>query len=365
MSPISPDRLVVPAAHVLGLRRQLAKYAGPAAAVFDDVDRELLSAGEDGIVPLRLDGQLCARAEELGAPAHLGYVAGCAVRAAEHGVLGYALMSCPTLGDALALWTRFAPALAGGYEIRPAAVPEGLELLIRDPYPWLPGRTLGLDRFVAFTFRLAERLAGVPGGALKLHLPPRALARAAAAREHVLATLPALSPDPALIRLIVPSACLAVPIATSQPAVLGLLVQQCELEHARARRSGDWASRVERLLERRLEVPLPIEAAAKALCVSTRTLKRRLQEEGWSYRAIVDEARKREALRAMANPALRIEDIACRVGYTDQANFARAFRRWTGKAPGVYRAQTIHVTPSRQTCRAATTRRMRASPRVA
>lgn len=352
MTPMSPERLLVPAAHALTLRRLIAARLLEAPRVFEDLDRELLHAGGEATIPLRLDGRLCARAEELGLEAGLGYAAGYAGRVVEHGVLGYALMSCATLGEALKLWIRFAPTLAGGFEIGQAAIAGGVELTIRDLYPTLPGRRVALDRFVAFTLRLGELLAGVRLDAMALYLPARMQARFAAAGDG--AALPPMATDPAQIRLLVPARALQADIVTGHPAVLGVLLQQCELEQARARRPGDWAGRVERLLERRLDTPVPIEAAARALCVSTRTLKRRLHEEGWSYRAVVDEVRKREALRAMDNPSLRIEDIAAMVGYTDQANFARAFRRWTGKAPGSYRAQGTNVTRLRQPAAART-----------
>ncbi|GAA0697101.1 AraC-like DNA-binding protein [Dyella sp. SG562] len=351
MSPMPPDRLVVPAAHTFTLRRLLVAHGGPVTHAFDELDRPLAQAGSEGSVALRLDDQWCTRVESLGVP-ELGHLAGRACRVAEHGVLGFALLSCPTLGEALKLWARFAPTLAGGFELRQAVVPGGVEFTVRDLYPLLPGRSFALDRFVGFTLGLCEQLAGLPPQAMALYLPARALSRAVAATRHH--PMPALAGDPGQVRLIVSSASLAAPIASAHAGVLDVLLQQCEQEHARVRRPGDWAGRVEHLLERRLDLSFPIEAAAKALCVSTRTLKRRLQEEGWSYRTLVDEVRKREALRAMSNPSLRLEDIASLVGYTDQANFARAFRRWTGKAPGSYRAEQVSkVTPLRQVFRAA------------
>ena len=43
----------------------------------------------------------------------------------------------------------------------------------------------------------------------------------------------------------------------------------------------------------------------------------------------------------MANPKLEVQDIAQSLGYIDPANFARAFRRWTGESPSAYRRQMI------------------------
>lgn len=334
---MSPDRSTVPVAHALALRRLIAARSQLPASLLEDLDQQRIRGSELGAVSLRLDSLLCAHAESLQAP-ELGYAAGRAASVAEHGILGFALMSSPTLGDALSLWARYAPSLAGGFDVRWEAVPGGTEWTIQDLYPWLPGRAFAFDRFVAFMLGVCEQLANASTKAMALHLPAGALARAAAASAHH--TMPMLWESPGQARLVISMADLAAQVVTSHPAVLGALLRKCEQEHARICQVSDWTARVERMLERRMATPLRIEAAAKALCVSTRTLKRRLQEEGTNYRTLADKVRKREALRRMGNPSVAIEDVASIIGYADRANFARAFRRWTGDAPGSYRAQS-------------------------
>jgi YesN/AraC family two-component response regulator len=46
---------------------------------------------------------------------------------------------------------------------------------------------------------------------------------------------------------------------------------------------------------------------------------------------LLDEARKRDAIKLLQNTSLTIEQIASRLGYTDPANFSRAFKKWTGE----------------------------------
>ena len=218
MTPMSPERLHVPAAHTVTLRRLIAARLLEAPRVFEDLDREVMHAGNEGTLPLRLDGRLCARAEERGLEQGLGYAAGFAARVVEHGVLGYAMMSCATLGDALKLWIRFAPTLVGGFEVRQATGAGGLELTIEDLYPTLPGRTVALDRFVAFTVRLGELLAGVPLSVLALYLPARMLSRFVASGDGI--RLPPMAADPAQIRLLVPASA-SLTAVTSTVIVLG------------------------------------------------------------------------------------------------------------------------------------------------
>ncbi|MHA7152957.1 helix-turn-helix domain-containing protein, partial [Burkholderia pseudomallei] len=73
------------------------------------------------------------------------------------------------------------------------------------------------------------------------------------------------------------------------------------------------------------------------LLMSTRTLRRRLLDAGCGYRALVDEARLRDARRLLRASDLDLKTIAARLQFNDPANFTRAFRKWTGLTPSAYR----------------------------
>ena len=72
---------------------------------------------------------------------------------------------------------------------------------------------------------------------------------------------------------------------------------------------------------------------AAALCVSTRTLKRRLQRHGTSFMLLLEECRRRDAQHLLSHSTLSVQAIAARLGYQNPANFSRAFSRWTGESP--------------------------------
>jgi len=74
------------------------------------------------------------------------------------------------------------------------------------------------------------------------------------------------------------------------------------------------------------------EAVAKRFSMSSRTLRRRLREEGTSFREILDEVRAELAQRYLADGA-GIEEAAYQLGFSDQSAFTKAFRRWTGRTP--------------------------------
>ena len=70
--------------------------------------------------------------------------------------------------------------------------------------------------------------------------------------------------------------------------------------------------------------------------VSERTLKRQLTPHG-GYRALLEEVRRDRAFELLAGTELNVERVAAEVGYSDTANFHRAFRRWAGCSPRSYR----------------------------
>jgi AraC-like DNA-binding protein len=100
---------------------------------------------------------------------------------------------------------------------------------------------------------------------------------------------------------------------------------------------GRVAERLSRQLQQHGEVR--IRALARELHISVRTLQRRLGEEGTSFAVLVDEVRHELARTLIRRADLSLVDVATRVGFAEFATFSRAFKRWTGLAPGAYRNQ--------------------------
>jgi len=82
-----------------------------------------------------------------------------------------------------------------------------------------------------------------------------------------------------------------------------------------------------------------IRLAAEIAGLSERTLQRRLEKAGLSYRGLLDQVRLEQALSMLGNPNMHITDVAYDLGFSDAAHFTRAFRRWTALSPREYRRQ--------------------------
>ncbi len=77
---------------------------------------------------------------------------------------------------------------------------------------------------------------------------------------------------------------------------------------------------------------------SRTLGLSTATLRRRLDAEGAAWGPLKDAVRRDLALQLLAERGLSVVDIASRLGFEDASTFYRAFRKWTGSAPGAWRA---------------------------
>jgi len=100
-------------------------------------------------------------------------------------------------------------------------------------------------------------------------------------------------------------------------------------------------ARVRELLTQRLEKSEPSqEEVAEHLCMSARTLQRKLGDSGTTYKEILDETRHALALAYLSAPQHSVSDITHLLGFSCGSSFTRAFRRWTGQSPSDWRAGT-------------------------
>jgi AraC-like DNA-binding protein len=100
----------------------------------------------------------------------------------------------------------------------------------------------------------------------------------------------------------------------------------------------DFAGSVRQTIETLLRDGYPdIRQTAEAVGLSARTLQRRLAETGESYHHLVDSVRLDAGIKLLGDGDTRLVDIAAELGYENQANFTRAFRRLTGMPPRAFR----------------------------
>jgi AraC-like DNA-binding protein len=82
-----------------------------------------------------------------------------------------------------------------------------------------------------------------------------------------------------------------------------------------------------------------VDRVAGQLGMSVRTLSRRLEGEGTSFRHLLDSVRHELAVAHLRDPRMELTEIAFLLGYSESSAFHRSFRRWTGRTPVEFRRQ--------------------------
>ena len=83
------------------------------------------------------------------------------------------------------------------------------------------------------------------------------------------------------------------------------------------------------------------ENIAKLVLLSNRTLQRRLSDENTNFRSLVLEVRRELAQKYLADKAMPLAEISYMLGFSDTSSFSRAFKKWTGDPPAVFRTNLL------------------------
>ena len=253
------------------------------------------------------------------------------------GVVGHALAHAETVGEAWSVVERFRRLVLE--DALPRLRVEDGEARLAQPLPVRFARLRHpAECQTAATLTTLRTLAGERFPALRVafqHPAPPSLDV-----HRALFGTARIEHGAGVTELVVPAAILARPLARADPALCDYLVRRARaLEVALAEGDGT-GDGVRRAITDSLTAGEPtLDALARRLGTSPRTLHRRLAREGTSFAALLDEARHARALALLADPRRTVGAIAFALGYRDATTFARAFRRWTGETPSEWRAR--------------------------
>ncbi len=128
------------------------------------------------------------------------------------------------------------------------------------------------------------------------------------------------------------------PVVTSNYNLLNILVSHAQEKSAAINNSLGFSSIVKHSLINLIKPEFPsIDQVAGHLNISTRTLQRKLKEEGTTFKQIINDLRLDFAKSYLKQQELQISEIAYLLSYSDASAFNRSFKSWTGKTPNEYR----------------------------
>jgi AraC-like DNA-binding protein len=133
--------------------------------------------------------------------------------------------------------------------------------------------------------------------------------------------------------------CLELPVVQDAQSLSVFMRQAPASLLVKYRDHASVTERIRRLLRHQLTGELPALAqVARQLDLTPQTLRRRLREEGQpGFRAIKDDLRRDVAVEYLARSEMALPEIAALLGFSEASTFHRAFKHWTGMAPGAYR----------------------------
>ncbi|MCC1497569.1 AraC family transcriptional regulator [Alcanivorax sp. 1008] len=263
----------------------------------------------------------------LGAPLNIG----------SHGFLGYAFQSSRNLGEAFDLAVRFLRTRTSLFDIRIERDGKRAALVLEERYDLGDLTQIVADAVITSILAIGQQMFGVMlAHRVTLCLPYAEQQHHQGWRKK---TGLNLQFGRAWMQLQFPAALLDMSISTADPTLAALAAARCEEELRQAGESNDIVSRVRDIARRHLTDENSLEKVAGELHLTTRTLRRRLQQAGTSYQSLIEQMRRRLAVHYLLHSQRSVDDIAAVLGYSDPSNFARAFRRWTGESPREYRQQ--------------------------
>lgn len=107
--------------------------------------------------------------------------------------------------------------------------------------------------------------------------------------------------------------------------------------------SVDFSDSLSQLIRSLLPEGYPsLAIVAEAAGMSIRTFQRRLEDSHLNYSQLVEQVRFEQATQLLQDSTNKLIDIAFDLGYTDPANFSKAFKRWTGISPREFRNLHLH-----------------------
>jgi AraC-like DNA-binding protein len=123
----------------------------------------------------------------------------------------------------------------------------------------------------------------------------------------------------------------------SNPFAMPLLLDQCDIVLSSISTKNEFLITINQWIAANMHSEVCSEDLASYLHMTPRTLRRKLSEQGTSFRYIVKELRCEAAKKLITATQLSIEDIAYSIGFSDVSNFRAAFKKWTGKTPSSFR----------------------------
>ncbi|MCT8965042.1 AraC family transcriptional regulator [Pseudomonas veronii] len=277
--------------------------------------------------------RVCANAVAL--RRDVGLVLGRQMHVSAYGMLGYALLTSATFGDALRLALRY-PALLGTlFKLSLEADGERIWFTAADYRETPAMQMFNVELCLASLKVICDDLLGQPLALLGARFEYSAPDYRARYSECFACPLQF---DADTNAFAFDKRWLDQPLPLADAVTHQAMAERCRKQNLEFTGRQAWLGRIRQLLTSQLGAAPGIEGLAAQMNCSPRTLRRHLHDLGCSYQELLDELRFERAKQWLAADELPIYRIAEQLGFSETASFRHAFVRWSGVAPSQFRA---------------------------
>jgi AraC-like DNA-binding protein len=277
---------------------------------------------------------LIERAEEMLGELALGLATGLRQTAFSWGLPGLAMLTCETLGEAIAYGVEHQDDMGAMVDVSFEQHANEFSFRASPRLEDAAVQPFLVEEAFAGIVAVLRHLVGSPLSPVRVDFAfPDRGSKAACARFFRAPVCFGAAGN----RLTFESRWLAQPMLGYDPVASRMLREQISALLTVREGRQDLVESLIRSIRTGFDEPPRQQALARQANVSERTLRRRLGAQDTSYRHVRDDALYEKARTLMADPALSIEEIAQAVGFSGVRSFRRAFKRWSGQSPSEYR----------------------------
>ncbi|MBT1697596.1 AraC family transcriptional regulator ligand-binding domain-containing protein [Fulvivirgaceae bacterium PWU4] len=284
----------------------------------------------EAMIPSEIGGEFWAHAVEMTGDEFLGLHMGSESNNTEFGMLGFLAKSCRTLGDAITTVCRYNDTISGEF-IYSLVVTGNRAVLTIEAVPFYAAQfpvaaQQAVEYAMAGFTRAFHSLSGKSANPehVELRYPKRDI------KEYERILRSSVTFQAQRNGIILDKSVLEIPVISYDASLFALFNSLLEQKQQALRSQATLSEKVKRMLLVNFKGQVPhVDILASEMCMTARTLQRKLLEEKTSYRAICNEVRKEVATGLLGQAASRKEDIAALLGYADVRTFQRALSSWS------------------------------------
>ena len=274
----------------------------------------------------------------------LGFEAGRLIKLNSHDRLGYAMLSCRNIEHLLTLTSRYYHLINPLFSMRYRRVGSRGEVLF-SPLAAMPLRTMYfiMEAIAVSVQNQLSMLVGPDGATMEVRMgmpPPQHLARYVEllpARFHFdEGVMPSIT-------LHFEGPLLQFPLPMASEQVVAQVEEQLAATNRRPTPHGGWGEYIAMLLRETKGQQVTLENIARRMNISARTIDRNLKKESLQFRTLSQQVRFESAQELLAQPGATVSGVAEQMGFTDAANFTRAFRKHMGETPSEFQKRSRQV----------------------